>query len=155
MDVQPHQPVVLHSDDGAARVVAISLPAGEELQDHEVHEHAWLHVHRGAVEVDAEDGSSRRAGAGALVHWRPGERHAVRAVDDALLVLLLAPWPGPGHPNLRAGGATSAGPFRDSAVTAGEGDGDPAIPVGQAEPELRDRAPGAPPTAPLDPPSAG
>jgi quercetin dioxygenase-like cupin family protein len=102
LDVQPHQPEVLRSDEGAARVIAINLPAGEELQDHEVHEHAWLHVHEGAVEVDSEDGASRRVGAGALIHWLPGERHAVRSVEDALLLLLLAPWPGPGHPNLRA-----------------------------------------------------
>lgn len=102
LGVQPRQPVVLHSDEGAARVVAIALPAGEELQEHEVHEHAWLHVHHGAVEVEDADGGSRHAGAGALIHWRPGERHAVRSVEDALLVLLLAPWPGPGHPSLTA-----------------------------------------------------
>jgi quercetin dioxygenase-like cupin family protein len=163
LDVQPHQPVVLHSDEGAARVVAISLPAGEELQDHEVHEHAWLHVHQGAVEVEAQ-GERRRAGAGSLVHWRPGERHAVRATEDALLLLLLAPWPGPGHPSLREGGATSAGPVRGSATaegapgepaTAAEGDGDPAVPVAQAEPELRGSPPGASPTQPIDPASAG
>lgn len=112
LDVQPRQPVVLHSDEGAARVVAISLPAGEELQEHEVHEHAWLHVHAGAIEVAAADGGTQRAAAGSLVHWAPGERHAVRASDDALLLLLLAPWPGPGHPNLREGGATSAGALR-------------------------------------------
>ena len=100
VQVDPRQPVVLHSDEGAARVVVINLPAGEELQDHEVHEHAWLHVHRGALELDGADGP-RQAGPGALAHWRPGERHAVRAVEDALIVLLLAPWPGPGHPNLR------------------------------------------------------
>ena len=100
VDVQPHQPVVLHSDEGAARVVAINLPAGEELQDHEVHEHAWLHVHSGAVEVNGE-GGVKQANSGALLHWAPGERHAVRATDDAKLLLLLAPWPGPGHPNLR------------------------------------------------------
>jgi len=104
IDVAPRKPVVLHSDEGAARVVAINLPRGEELQDHEVHEHAWLHVQRGTIEVTA-DGSVQRAVAGTLVHWRPGERHAVRGVEDALLVLLLAPWPGPGHPSLvsRAG----------------------------------------------------
>jgi len=113
VDVRPHQPVVLHSDEGAARVLAIALPAGEELQEHEVHEHAWLHVHAGAVEVvDAGSAPPRHAGAGSLVHWRPGERHTVRGVEDALLLLLLAPWPGPGHPNLRAGGASSAGPVR-------------------------------------------
>ncbi|MBI5103988.1 MAG: cupin domain-containing protein [Solirubrobacterales bacterium] len=101
LDVQPHQPVVLHSDEGAARAIALRLPAGEELQDHEVHEHAWLHVHHGAVEVDG-NGSTTRAPAGSLVHWTPQERHAVRATEDALLLLLLAPWPGPGHPNLTA-----------------------------------------------------
>ena len=106
LDVKPHAPEVLHSDDGAARVVLINLPAGEELQDHEVHEHAWLHVHHGAVEVEAGDGA-RQARAGALVHWRPQERHAVRATEDALLLLILAPWPGPGHPNLRHEQATA------------------------------------------------
>ena len=100
VDVQPRKPVVLHSDEGAARVVAINLPAGEELQDHEVHEHAWLHVHSGKVDIDA-DGQTHQVGAGALAHWTPGERHAVRATEDARLVLLLAPWPGPGHPSLR------------------------------------------------------
>jgi quercetin dioxygenase-like cupin family protein len=101
IDVQPHSPVVLHSDEGAARVVAINLPAGEELQEHEVHEHAWLHVHSGSVEVLDADEGARTGGPGLLVHWRPQERHAVRAVEDALLLLVLAPWPGPGHPNLR------------------------------------------------------
>ena len=100
IDPQPHQPVVLHSDEGAARVVAIALPAGEELGEHEVHEHAWLHVLRGAVSVET-GGDTMEARAGALVHWAPQERHAVRATDDALLILLLAPWPGPGHPSLR------------------------------------------------------
>lgn len=103
LDVRPHEPQVLSSHDGAARVIAISLPAGERLQEHEVHEHAWLHVHHGAVEVaEAGGDGARRAGAGGLVHWAPGERHAVTAVEDALLVLLLAPWPGEGHPNLSA-----------------------------------------------------
>jgi quercetin dioxygenase-like cupin family protein len=101
IEVQPSSPVVLHSDEGAARVVAINLPAGDALQEHQVHEHAWLHVHEGAVELTDTDGTRRPAGAGALVHWKPGERHAVRATEDALLVLMLAPWPGPGHPRLR------------------------------------------------------
>jgi quercetin dioxygenase-like cupin family protein len=100
---EPHHPVVLHSEDGVARIVAINLPAGEELQEHQVHEHAWLHVHSGAIEASA-DGSAQHAEAGSILHWNPGERHAVHAVDDALLVLLLAPWPGPGHPSLRHAG---------------------------------------------------
>src|SRR4051794_27613128 len=105
LDVTPRQPVVLHSDEGAARAIAIRLPAGERLQEHQVHEHAWLHVHAGEVEVAAAEGADpQRAGAGALVHWAPGERHAVTAREDALLLLLLAPWPGPGHPRLTSAG---------------------------------------------------
>jgi quercetin dioxygenase-like cupin family protein len=98
--VEPSQPVVLHSDEGAARVIALRLPAGDEFQEHEVHEHAWLHVQRGVVEV-VQDGEPRRAEAGSLVHWRPQERHTVRGLEDALLILILAPWPGPGHPGIR------------------------------------------------------
>jgi quercetin dioxygenase-like cupin family protein len=99
LDIQPRKPEVLHSDEGAARVVAINLPAGEELQEHEVHEHAWLHVHQGAVDVSSNGGDRSSASAGALVHWQPQERHTVRATEDALLLLMLAPWPGPGHPS--------------------------------------------------------
>src|SRR6476620_12151923 len=100
LTVEPQRPEVLHSDEGAARVIAISLRAGEERQDHEVHEHAWLTVPRGAVEVE-QAGETVSAPTGSLVHWSPQERHAVRATEDALLLLVLAPWPGPGHPSLR------------------------------------------------------
>jgi len=31
----------------------------------------------------------------------PGERHEVRARSDARLLLVLAPWPGDGHPGAR------------------------------------------------------
>ena len=32
------------------------------------------------------------------MEFDPGERHAVRALSDTRLLLLLAPWPGTGHP---------------------------------------------------------
>jgi quercetin dioxygenase-like cupin family protein len=100
LDVQPHQPQVLRSDD-EARVIAINLPAGEELQEHEVHEHAYLIVADGEVEL-AQGDEATAAGPGTLAHWMPQERHEVRAISDARLILILAPWPGPGHPNHRA-----------------------------------------------------
>ena len=100
LEVQAHQPQVLHSQDGAARVIAIHLPAGEELQEHEVHEHAFLMVVDGEVEI-AQAGNTERGGPGYLATWSPQERHEVRAKSDARLVLLLAPWPGAGHPSLR------------------------------------------------------
>ena len=100
LDVQPHAPQVLRSDDGAARVIAIQLPAGELLQEHEVHEHAYLVVVDGQVEVE-QGGETQIGGAGLVAHWVPQERHEVRATTDARLLLVLAPWPGAGHPSQR------------------------------------------------------
>jgi quercetin dioxygenase-like cupin family protein len=100
LDVQPHQPRILRSDDGAARAIAIYLPAGEQLQEHEVHEHAYLVVIDGEVELE-QDSETQTAGAGSAAHWVPQQRHEVRAKSDARLLLVLAPWPGAGHPNQR------------------------------------------------------
>jgi len=99
--VEPRQPQILHSDRGSARSIAIHLPAGERLQDHEVHERAHLVVVDGDVEVDAGDGEAVRAGAGWFFVFDPHERHEVRATSDARLLLVLAPWPGDGHPGAR------------------------------------------------------
>lgn len=99
LDVQPHQPTVLRSDD-ETRAIAIHLPAGEALQDHQVHERAWLAVASGEVEI-LQGGESVRGGPGLLAHFEPNERHEVRATSDARLILLLSPWPGEGHPSQR------------------------------------------------------
>jgi len=99
LDVQPHQPEVLRTDP-EARVIAINLPAGEELQEHEVHERAWVVVAAGEVEIE-QGGSTETGGPGFVAHFDPKERHEVRATSDARLLLILAPWPGEGHPNLR------------------------------------------------------
>jgi quercetin dioxygenase-like cupin family protein len=98
LDVEPHRPQVLHSDD-EGRTIVINLPAGEELQDHQVHERAWIIVVEGEVEIDAADGSKVSGGTGLLALAEPKERHEVRATADARLLLVLAPWPGPGHPS--------------------------------------------------------
>lgn len=99
MQVEPHKPQVLRSSD-EARSIAINLPAGEELQEHQVHERAWLVVGAGEVEVE-QDGSTVAGGAGFVAHFDPNERHVVRAASDAHLLLFLAPWPGEGHPSQR------------------------------------------------------
>jgi quercetin dioxygenase-like cupin family protein len=96
-DVEPHQPTILSSRDDA-RAVLINLPAGEELQEHEVHERARLAVVSGEVEVSTASGESVAAGAGHLFEFDPGERHTVAARADARLLLILTPWPGDGHP---------------------------------------------------------
>ncbi len=97
LEIQAHQPQVLRSDPHA-RLIAIHLPAGEELGEHQVHEGAYLVVVGGAVEVES-GGETRRGGPGFVVCWAPAERHAVRASADARLALLLTPWPGEGHPS--------------------------------------------------------
>jgi len=99
LEVEPHFPQVLRSDE-EARVVVINLPGGEELQDHQVHERAYLVVTDGEIEV-VKDGESRTGRAGFLAHFEPKERHEVRAKSDARLLLFLAPWPGEGHPSQR------------------------------------------------------
>ena len=96
LNVEPHKPAVLHSEVGAARALLIHLPGGEMLQDHEVHEHAFLHVHDGEVEI-GQNGSSTTGGPGFLAYFAPHERHEVRAKSDARLLLILAPWPGEGR----------------------------------------------------------
>src|SRR3954464_8295997 len=99
MGGEPHQPEVLRSDP-EARSIAINLPAGEALQDHRVHERAWLVVVAGEV-GGGEDGRTETGGAGFLAHFEANERREVRATSDARLLLILAPWPGEGHPRLR------------------------------------------------------
>ena len=99
LDTEPHHPEVLRSDP-EARLVAINLPAGEELQEHQVHERAYLVVAAGKIEVE-QNGETSGGGPGFLAHFEPKEPHEVRATSDARLILLLAPWPGEGHPSLR------------------------------------------------------
>jgi quercetin dioxygenase-like cupin family protein len=96
LDVEPHHPRILHSARGDARSILIALGAGEELQEHQVHERAYVVVVDGEVELEGQTG-----GPGLTAMFEPGERHAVRAVSDARLLLLLAPWPGDGHPGAR------------------------------------------------------
>lgn len=96
-------PLVLDSVDGA-RAVLIRIQPGQELGDHEVKERAWVCVLEGAVQIEA-DGERIEAGAGTLTTFAPSERHAVRSAAGARVLMLLAPWPGPGH--YRGGGEPS------------------------------------------------
>jgi quercetin dioxygenase-like cupin family protein len=97
LDIEPHHPQILRSDD-ETRAIAIHLPAGEELQEHQVHERAYLLVADGEIEV-VNDGRTVTGGPGFLSHFEPAERRTVRALSDSRLVLVLAPWPGVGHPS--------------------------------------------------------
>ena len=100
LDLQPHQPEVLSSEQ-EGRAIAIQLPAGESLQEHQVHERAWLVVLSGEIELSDSGGQTERGGTGLLGLFDPNERHEVRASEDSRLLLLLSPWPGEGHPSQR------------------------------------------------------
>ena len=96
--VEPHAPRVLQSDSGANRVILLALPAGEQLQDHQVHEHALVLLLEGEMLVRSAEGEQRLASHG-LLHFDPAERHEVEAVTASRLLICLAPWPGDGHPS--------------------------------------------------------
>ena len=89
-------PVVLDSEEGAARVVLVGLEPGQELGEHEVREHAFALVVEGTVQVDAA-GESLEAGEGTLLLFQPEERRALSSRDGARMLLVLAPWPAPDH----------------------------------------------------------
>jgi quercetin dioxygenase-like cupin family protein len=97
VEAEPHQPQILASADDA-RTIVLDLPAGEELQEHEVHERARLVVIGGEVEATIPGGETIAAGAGHLFEFDPGERRTIVGRSDARLLLILSPWPGDGHP---------------------------------------------------------
>ena len=88
-------PVVLDTDD-VGRAILIGLEPGQRLGEHEVKEHAFLLVVDGLAQVEV-GGDVAEAPAGTLFRFEPEERHAVSTADGARLLLVLAPWPGPGH----------------------------------------------------------
>jgi quercetin dioxygenase-like cupin family protein len=90
-------PIVLGEDEGGgARAVLVKLNPGQQLGDHEVKENAWLVVVEGRVQATS-GATTEEAGPGTLFHFAAQERHSVASADGARILLLLAPWPGPGH----------------------------------------------------------
>ena len=87
--------------EAEGRAIVINLPAGEQLQEHQVHERAWLLVTDGEIEVTNSGGDSIKGSAGLLAIFDPRERREVTATSDARLLLVLSPWPGKGHPSER------------------------------------------------------
>jgi quercetin dioxygenase-like cupin family protein len=94
---RPHHPEILSSTE-EGRAIVLDLPAGGTLQDHQVHEGAWITIIYGEVRITSPAGGTIDGQPGALVRFAPQERHEVEALADSRLLLLLTPWPGPGHP---------------------------------------------------------
>jgi quercetin dioxygenase-like cupin family protein len=80
LDLEPHHPQVLRSDE-ESRAIAIRLPPGEVLQEHQVHERAYLLVVEGEIEIANSDGEMT-VGTGSLSHFGPNERRTVRALGS-------------------------------------------------------------------------
>jgi len=97
IDVAAQSPQVLDSTK-EARAIVIQLDAGQAMGEHQVHERGWLVVTAGRIEVSEPGGGDATGGPGLLVEFDPNERHEVTALEDSRLLLLLAPWPGEGHP---------------------------------------------------------
>jgi quercetin dioxygenase-like cupin family protein len=99
LPIEPHKPQVLRSDE-ETRAIAIHLPSGEQLQEHQVHERAYMIVVGGEVAIE-HGGGLVTGRAGTLAHFEPNERRTVTATEDSRILLILAPWPGVGHPSRR------------------------------------------------------
>lgn len=98
LDARSGKPEILASTNDA-RAILVALTAGESLDDHVVHETAWLVVVAGEIEVATLDAvATHGGGVGTFVRFDPAERHRVEARSDARFLLVLTPWPGPGHP---------------------------------------------------------
>ncbi len=95
--VEPHEPEILSTGDDA-RAILLSIPGGEELREHEVHERARIVLVDGELDLVTAEGERVEAAAGHMFELAPGERHTVAARTDSRILLLLSPWPGEGHP---------------------------------------------------------
>lgn len=101
LEVEPQKPMVLDSES-EGRAIVIQLRAGEGLQEHQVHERAWLLVISGEIEITEPGGAATKGGPGLLAVFDPNERRGITASSDARLLLVLSPWPGAGHPSEKA-----------------------------------------------------
>jgi quercetin dioxygenase-like cupin family protein len=103
LPVEPRAPQVLDSES-EGRAIVINLPKGEQLQEHQVHERAWLLVIDGNIELNTPNGKWAAGGPGLLAIFDPKERHEVLAIEDSRILLVLSPWPGDGHPSQQPSG---------------------------------------------------
>jgi hypothetical protein len=121
LDLKPRLPEILSSND-EGRAVILDLAAGEALSEHEVHERVWMIVLSGEVAVRSASDETARGGTGMLIELAPRERHEVVAHTPSRLLLLLAPWPGRGHPGAMSLTQKLYARRHAAKLAAGEGD---------------------------------
>ena len=94
-DPELHHPdhlVVRHMYDADhAAVVWFGFQSGQMLKDHETSSTALIQVLKGQVRLNAA--GERVMSVGQTVELPPGERHALTALTDALVQLVLVPHP--------------------------------------------------------------
>jgi len=78
------------------RAVVVELEHGEAMGDHHVRERALVQIVRGRVAIEAS-GERADCSAGTFITFERGERHNVYALEDSVLLLILAPWPAAHH----------------------------------------------------------
>lgn len=70
LELKAHAPQILSSTKDA-RAIALAIPAGESLQDHQVHERAWVSILSGEAEITTTAGERIAGTPGLLVELIP------------------------------------------------------------------------------------
>lgn len=73
---------------GAMELARLVLPAGKEIPDHRVDGPIVVHCVTGRIALTALDGVLE-LGPGQLLFLPPGEPHALRGIDDAVVLLII------------------------------------------------------------------
>ncbi len=68
LKLKPHSPQILSSTNDA-RAIALAIPAGESMQDHQVHERAWVSILSGEAEITTTAGERIAGTPGLLVEF--------------------------------------------------------------------------------------
>ena len=76
---RPHHPEILSSTE-EGRAIVLDLSAGEILQDHQVHEGAWITVVEGEIRITSHTGQTIDAEPGVLVRRSIPARSASASV---------------------------------------------------------------------------
>ena len=71
------------------KVVRLVVPAGKDIAEHSAPGDITVHCLAGAIDFSA-DGKTTRLGPGQLLYLGAGTRHALRGVEDAIVLVTAA-----------------------------------------------------------------
>lgn len=90
LDLSVDAPQILGSEEDACTVVALLLPRGKTLQEHQIAESTVVFLTRGLLLINTGAGE-RTVSSPSLIRFERGDCHKVRAVIECQLVLCLYP----------------------------------------------------------------